>query len=299
MSKIIVLLSTFNGERYLRKQIESVLSQKNVDVYLLVRDDGSTDSTRTILQKYEEQGALSLILGENIGWRRSFMELVYAAPIADYYAFCDQDDIWLPEKLSTAVSALEALNKKERPILYGSNLFYYKDGKVEGKLNLNPNYSKQSSLVRTLTCGCTLVFNKELQLLLEQNRPKFIEAHDSWVFMTALYLGEIIYDPNAYILYRQHDYNQIGAKTSFLERLKRAINAFKHGRKQCKRRAAEEFLNVFNRYLSDEDKLIVSRFANYTKGIGFKIRLLLDNRYTMGKKSSDILLKLKILTNKI
>lgn len=300
MRQVAVLMSTYNGEKYLQEQIESVLTQKNVLVRLIVRDDGSTDSTRSILQKYERQGALTLILGKNIGWRQSFMELVYNAPTADYYAFCDQDDVWLPEKLYTAVSTMENVKEGGIPLLYGSNLFYYKNCKIEGKLKLNANYSKQSSLVRTLTCGCTLVFDGNLQKLLEQNRSGYVEAHDSWVFMTALYLGKVIYDPNAYILYRQHDNNQIGIKTSLQERFKRGLRTIKNiGKEQSKRMAAEEFLRVFKDHLNEEDKYYISKFSNYNKNIISKIKLLCDNRYSTGSLKSDIFLKLKIMTNTI
>lgn len=299
--KVCVLLSTYNGAEYLEEQLDSILAQTGVEVDILVRDDGSTDSTKEILQRYQDRGALNVIWGENIGWRDSFMELVYNAPASDYYAFCDQDDIWLPEKLNVAVDALE--NKKREadiPLLYGSNLFCYRDGKIEGTLNLNANFTKQSSLLRALTCGCTLVYNKALFDLLRQNRPKYVEAHDSWVFMVAMYLGGVIYDPNAYILYRQHGSNQIGANLSILERIKRGCRTIKKiGKEQSKSKAAKEFLCVFNAYLSETDKLIISKFANYNTGLIPKFKLLLDSRFSIGGGISELFLKLKILTNTI
>lgn len=300
MKTVSVLMSTYNGEKYLKEQIESVLSQVGVKVNLIVRDDGSTDTTREILLKYQKQGKLDVCFANNIGWRMSFMELVYNAPRTDYYAFCDQDDIWLPEKLSVAVSQIEAQSDLSIPILYGSNLFYYSKGKNEGMLRLNPNFTKQTSLLRAMTCGCTLVFNDALCSLLKDYRPKFVEAHDTWIFMTAIYFGKVIFDPNAHILYRQHDNNQVGAKNSFVDRISRGIKTLKRlGKEQNKRKSAEEFLRVYDNILSTTDKEIISKFSNYDKDFLSHLRLLFDNRYSLGNSLSDFFLKLKILTNTI
>ena len=297
MKNVLVLMSTYNGERYIQEQIDSVLAQQGVNARILVRDDGSTDSTIDILRKFQAQGKLDLICGENIGWRKSFMELIYVAPRSDYYAFCDQDDIWLPEKLSVAINALQK-EDNSIPLMYGSNLWYYKNGQKEGLLRLNPNFSKQTCLVRALTCGCTLVFNEQLLNLLKHNRPNYIEAHDSLVFMVAMYFGKVIYDSNAYVLYRQHEDNQIGANKTQSYRFKRFWSSiFKIQKERSKSTAAQEFLRVFNDSLTENDKLIVFKFANYNTGFVAKMRLLIDGRYSVGGGLSELSLKLKILTS--
>lgn len=91
--KVIVLMSTYNGERHLVEQIESILNQEGVDVRLMIRDDGSNDKTVEIARKYTDD----VVVGDNIGFRYSFLELIKNAPEAEYYALADQDDIWLPE----------------------------------------------------------------------------------------------------------------------------------------------------------------------------------------------------------
>ena len=127
---IYILLSTYNGEHYLNEQIESLVRQVDVNYKILVRDDGSKDSTHVILNKWQQLGFLTWYRGENIGFAESFMDLVQKAPKADYYAFCDQDDIWLPNKLKAAVEKLELL--KSGPQLYCSNLFIYRNGYPKG-----------------------------------------------------------------------------------------------------------------------------------------------------------------------
>ena len=119
--KTCILLSTFNGEKYLEEQLDSLKSQTFKDVFVLARDDGSSDSTKEILLRNESE-TFKWYSGENVGAARSFMLLNNDAPEADYYAYCDQDDYWFPEKLEAAVNILEKSNNKLK--LYYSNDFH-------------------------------------------------------------------------------------------------------------------------------------------------------------------------------
>ena len=101
--KIAVLMSAYNGEKYISQQIDSVLTQTYPEVELYVRDDGSTDQTCRILEQYESEGKLHLLKGQNKGFARSFFLLLRKAPEAEYYAWCDQDDVWRSEKLERAI----------------------------------------------------------------------------------------------------------------------------------------------------------------------------------------------------
>ena len=123
--RISVCMATYNGEKYVEEQIKSILNQTSVNVTLLIRDDGSKDRTRTILQKYAENNSnIDLRLEQNIGCCRSFYRLAKIArdeyPDYDYFAFADQDDVWDSDKLETAVSMTSHLDK-DKPFLYGSN----------------------------------------------------------------------------------------------------------------------------------------------------------------------------------
>lgn len=122
--KVIILLSTYNGEKYIEQQINSLLKQtyKNINIY--VRDDGSKDGTLEILKKYEEKGEIFLIQGKNIGFINSFMELLKKVEKADYYSFCDQDDVWNEDKIERAVRALEK-EDNDKILLYASNYEFY------------------------------------------------------------------------------------------------------------------------------------------------------------------------------
>ena len=117
MYKVAVLLSTYNGSKYIKEQIDSILSQEGVNIDIYIRDDGSTDETVNIIYEYKSNN-IFLTEGKNIGVGNSFMELLYSVPeIYDYYAFADQDDIWSEKKTRIAIEVLQK-NKKH---LYASN----------------------------------------------------------------------------------------------------------------------------------------------------------------------------------
>lgn len=216
--KVAVLMSSYNGEKYLREQIDSILKQKKVCVDLYVRDDGSSDGTKDILCGYGE--TIRVCYGKNMGVGRSFMQLVYKVPgDYDYYAFSDQDDIWLPQKLQRAIEFLEA-EIEHMPVLYVSNqiLVNAKGEKIGSRYEQKPNTDYKQILCQNKVSGCTMVWNRNLQKLLqeEKRRPsrELLEnrIHDVWVAMAAAVMGKIVYDPEGYIYYRQHEKNVVGVR---------------------------------------------------------------------------------------
>ena len=130
LPQVCVLMSTYNGENYIVEQINSILKQINVTVELIIRDDGSSDNTSSIIRKFEnDYSNILFIQGENVGVGRSFMELLKYAPESDYYSFADQDDVWLEDKLCRAVNMIKELENEGvdncrhqiLPVLYSSN----------------------------------------------------------------------------------------------------------------------------------------------------------------------------------
>ena len=117
--KVQILMSTYNGEEFVREQLDSILAQSYPDVDILIRDDGSQDDTFVILKEYEERHSnIRAYQGENIGVNKSFFELLRKSnQEAAYIGFCDQDDYWLPEKIEKAAEQLERL---DGPALYCS-----------------------------------------------------------------------------------------------------------------------------------------------------------------------------------
>ena len=160
MKTVCVLLSTYNGEKYLREQIESLLSQIGVKIIIVARDDGSHDDTISILAEYEKKITyFHYLVGENVGPAQSFFMLMQQAPKADYYAFCDQDDVWDKDKLIIAVDMLE----KESPVT--PNMYYSNLRIVDQNLTFyrfsheKPHIQKDRYCVLTenMATGCTYV----------------------------------------------------------------------------------------------------------------------------------------------
>ena len=293
--KVCVLLSSYNGEKYIEEQLESIVAQEDVEVDILVRDDGSTDRTCEILDRWQERGQLRWYKERNLGFALSFIDLVLHAPESDYYAFCDQDDIWLPDKLKRAACKLEEIDNPVK--LYCSNVYYYKDGQTFGAIHTAiPYYDKYTCLLRNIAPGCSMVFSKELKNLIVSAPPREIIAHDFWIFQLAVLMGEVVYDFEPSMLYRQHENNQIGQKTSrkdiWMRRLKNLCSvSHRHDREE----QAKELLSCHSSDFTEEVNVVVTMIADYRHSVRNKARLLFDNRYSMGTLKADLYLKLRIL----
>ena len=231
--KVAVILSTYNGERFLREQLDSIINQTGVEVDLFVRDDGSADGTKDILTEYaQKNGNIHLDFAENVGVGNSFMNALYSVPDTyDYYAFADQDDIWQNDKLYNAAVMIEESNA----YLYASNQectdkdmnslgLRYSD---DDKINLLPFEIMQNNML----AGCTMVMSKEfVGILKDENRrptPHILRLrmHDVWVAFVAALYGKLVYDKRSFIKYRQHESNVVGAKSKGkLYNLKTRIN---------------------------------------------------------------------------
>ena len=184
-------MSTYNGERYIREQIDSVLAQREVDVSLLIRDDGSCDDTVKIINDYiRKHRNIYLEEGVNCKSAKSFMELLRIAYSSyttyDYYAFCDQDDIWKPEKLIEAVKVL--YNKaSSKPMLYiGSYQMVDSDLNEIDTQQKKTSINLPSAIVSNAATGCTMVFNKTLLEKVVSKSPDYIIMHDYWVYLVCL-----------------------------------------------------------------------------------------------------------------
>lgn len=205
--RVGVLMSTYNGERYLREQIESIAAQEAVDIVLFVRDDGSRDKTGELLSELSQKpyGCIStwkVEMGNNLGFLGSFEELLSGAMGCEFYAFSDQDDYWFPEKLRIAVWALNATNAS----LYASTVEIADE-------NLNPigrnefpglSYSIPAEIIRHRLPGHNMVWTDSLQQQLRGFGPLPCWSHDQHVVVAGLLSGgELVFDRASYVLHRR------------------------------------------------------------------------------------------------
>lgn len=290
MQKVIVMMSTYNGQRYVRSQIESILNQIDVDVKLIVRDDGSTDGTIDILREYENKDQLTWYSGDNLKPAKSFMDLVQKVPITtDYYAFSDQDDYWLPNKLITAIELISKYPSIEPTLYYGKPRLV--DCELKSIQQVPTTYVSKTlkqSIVSSGCTGCTMCFNKALLLQLKSVEYTSHLMHDNWIHKVCAALdGNLIFDENQYILYRQHDNNVIGANNSFANRLRSHIKTLFFN--QCYRsKAICDLVMAYGDRMSKENLYICNSIVNYHKGFN-RFKVVRDPGFRLGDKRLDIL----------
>ena len=228
--RVAVLLSTYNGEAFLEAQLASLAAQEGVEVEVFARDDGSSDATREILARHADRwpALAALPKGPNLGPAMSFLDLLATAPDGfDRYAFCDQDDVWLPDKLSRASRRLAEV-PDGRPALYCSRVMC-----VDDELRpLGPGPVKDDGrfehlLYENIAFGVTVVMNAPAARWVRSRPPaSSVIMHDWWCALTTSAFGEVIYDPEPGVLYRQHGGNEIGQASAPLAELGRQARMF-------------------------------------------------------------------------
>jgi len=230
LPRVAVLLSTYNGARYLAAQLDSLASQELVSVELFVRDDGSTDNSIDILRSYAPRWPrlANVSSSANIRPAASFMELVRTTPSDfDYYAFCDQDDVWLPNKM---VYALEMLGNCDEisPRLYCS-LATCVDEELNplGSLSFRGKGDFEHIMFASIVLGATVVMNKSAAKLVRSRTPgRAVIMHDWWCALVVSAFGSIVADPRLTMLYRQHQANVLGGAPGRLAGLLVQMKAF-------------------------------------------------------------------------
>lgn len=300
MKEVQVLLSSYNGEKYIREQIDSILAQNDVAVKLLVRDDGSSDGTVNVLNQYKEaHDNIRVILGENLGVIGSFFKLIEEAEEADYTAFADQDDVWLPGKLFRAVSALKE-QQTEEPLVYCSAKQLVDEQLHPLPAGIQYNSVKPvfgNALVENMCTGCTCVINKEMLRLLKGRIPEFTVMHDFWIYLVGSCFGRVIYDEESHILYRQHKGNELGAASSQWENYRRRIKNFKKHRGQLTRQAGE-LLKLYGKELSGDNKkltanrILAEELVQAKKDRKIRRKLVREGKVFRQRKSDDGIMKI-------
>ncbi len=231
---VAILLCTYNGARFLTAQLESIASQDHTNWFVVVSDDGSTDQTCEILRKFQVEwpsGKLLIRNGPKNGFCQNFLSLACDSGIkADYYAFCDQDDVWLPTKLTLALNNIVKNQEGNQAYLYCGRTTY-----VDEKLRItgtSPLFSFprtfRNALIQSIAGGNTMVFNQKTKEYLEQAGQVNHSSHDWWLYQLVTGVGGVVfYDSKSQVLYRQHKNALVGGSSSILARLDRISMVFK------------------------------------------------------------------------
>lgn len=295
--RVIVLLSTYNGEKYLEEQLDSIFHQTYSNLEIIVRDDGSIDHTVNILQKYKNSGKITYIKGENIGFIESFFDLLKKAPLADYYAFCDQDDMWEKEKIEKAVMQLQKEKYIDIPIMYYSNYdLYTEDMKWMAHPKIRNKSSFSNSLVECVNLGMTTVINGQTRKrIIEKENPNHSLGHDWSIYMICSAFGRVIYDDQVQVKHRVHSLNTSLCGESFAKRLIRRISTFRRNDHfQKLQKQIQEFQTMYGHELEKAKKEWIMLFCKpFTLSKQFK-KLTYPKRL-MNKWDEEIILRIAFL----
>ena len=296
--KIIILMSTYNGEKYVCEQIESLLNQKIKNIKILIRDDGSTDDTCKILNGYQKKyNNINVIYGNNIGVAESFKKLLEYDIDGDYFAFCDQDDVWREDKLENAINSIKKYDSV--PAYYYSEVTAVTEELNElFKSNYTGIDTVGSSYNTTPAIGCTVVFNKKLKDIIKNKRlPQDIVMHDLYLYRVCLAIGgKIIHDKNSYIYYRQHESNVVGITNSNIKKMKVYSKYNK-----TRRKMAKDILEIYDKEISQENYQIIKKIACFNDKLSFfeKLKIIFDKNYNSKKIKSNLKFFYDIIFNNI
>ncbi len=231
---VAILMGTMNGARFLPEQLDSIAAQTHQNWILIASDDGSTDDTLRILKAYQAKwpaGKLIIKEGPKQGFCVNFLSMACDPDIkADYYAFCDQDDVWLATKLSVAMQNISENQGENIPYVYCGRTSYV-DEKLK-KIGCSPLFTFprtfRNALIQSIAGGNTMVFNQSTKNALEKVGKVQHPSHDWWLYQLVTGVGGIVfYDQTPQVLYRQHRNALVGGNHSFLARVERISMVFK------------------------------------------------------------------------
>ena len=280
---ISILLATYNGQKFIAEQLDSLINQTFQDFIIYIKDDDSDDGTRDIIHRYVRlyPQKIRLLNQESPSGsaKANFMRLLSDSTImSDYYMLCDQDDVWFPDKIQKSLDAIRKLEQthgKETPLLVHTDLKVVNEHlesicvsfvKYQG---LKPKKKKLPHLlIQNNITGCTTLFNASLRNISSLVNVEQIIMHDWWLGLAAAAFGYISFINDQTIFYRQHPKNQIGAK-SFLD-IKYIIKQVKQKMiNQSKYRQtsaqAKAFQNVFHDKLSLVQQEILTNYIKLTE----------------------------------
>ena len=263
--RVNILLSAYNGEAYIKDQIESLVRQDYPNLGIYVRDDGSTDRTPAILKQckrdFGKERDIHIFRGKNLGYGPSFLGLLKRCGQADYWAFCDQDDVWMPGKITRAVAWMESQEDRDKtPLLYHS-AFYETDEKLAVRGIYLPedreDYSFQKAVTECMHMGFSSLINARLRDLALKGRIRRIVSHDWWVELIVMAFGRAVFDPEPASYHRR-----LLASQSSAAMTARVRWFFKAMRSEPEiRNLAREFMGTFGQDMTEDDRKLLSLFV--------------------------------------
>jgi glycosyltransferase involved in cell wall biosynthesis len=278
---LAILMCTLNGEDFLEDQLDSIETQDYKNWTLYVNDDGSKDKTLEILKTYQKKwGSKKLIIrrGPQKGFCQNFLQMINDKKItADLYFLSDQDDVWMPNKLSHTIKKISKLDAS-KPYLYCARTTYVSsDAKKilgESDLFLKPP-SFKNALIQSIAGGNTMAFNNHLKKVAQKYPRVNVVSHDWWLYiMNELVGGKTFYDSESTILYRQHSRSLIGANVGLIAKLKRLRMLLNGTYRTYNTKHMEVFNRLYFKGISKNIELIDQFYILRDKPLKFRYKII-------------------------
>ena len=294
--KVAVVMSTYNGEKYIKEQLDSIINQTYNNIDIVIRDDGSKDNTVKIIESYQKKYAnIKLVTGKNLGFIKSFFELLRLVE-ADYYAYADQDDVWMSNKIELAVEELNKLDDSKPNLAFGNSDYYDENMKLISEGEKNRKYSFRMALFSCVTQGMTMTINKKARDMIVKNPPKTCFFHDWWTYLICIGMGNIVYSNVTVVKYRRMKTNATvegqGYFRLFIWRIKNLL--MNDGIKDIKRQMIN-FKKTYYNNLSDENKKELDLFSNEKYNFFRALKKVFYSKKLRSRAIDDIMLRVLFL----
>jgi glycosyltransferase involved in cell wall biosynthesis len=289
MDMVSIVMTTYNGEKYLEEQINSIISSTYQDFELHIVDDGSQDATMKILERYKQQYPEKIYISQNktnLGVTSNFLNAI-SKTTSEYVMLCDQDDVWRKDKIARTlkrVKQMEIQFGKDLPIAVFTDAYvvdnklnimhesFFASGRLNPRLIDLPHLLMENKLI-----GCTVMVNGAVRRILQSSPlPKRARFHDGWLGLIAASFGKIGFIKEPTLFYRQHDANVVGNR-DFLSYI---LSRFSNPRKQkevlhAQYLQAEEFAELYNDLLDSKKLELIIRFSKLHKENFIRRRIML------------------------
>jgi glycosyltransferase involved in cell wall biosynthesis len=299
--KIAIFMSTYNGERFILDQLDSILNQTYVDWTLHISDDRSTDKTLEIVNSWIEknsfQGKVKIYCGPKLGFANNFLSLTVNQEIeADLFFWADQDDIWLADKIERTIGFFQDKDPAS-PILYcGRTILVDADNVQYGLSPLQNKFppSFGNALVQSLAGGNTMAFNAKARELIGLAFKSDIPSHDWWAYLIVIGNGgTVFYDPKPTIRYRQHGHNMIGSNLTLKAKFQRFI-ILANGFYKARMDKNIKVLLANKRFLSDSNSMILNKFLELRKSKNIFKKILALNNLKIRRQHTSLTIALTV-----
>ncbi len=268
--KVNILLATYNGEKFIKKQLQSISEQSYENISVYIRDDGSSDNTLYIIKDFIDNNKTKKTFkiiennGINLKCPASFYEITKNCETADYYSWCDQDDLWYPDKIKCAIEKLEQENSEQVLVYYSACDYQDEFGNVIRKSPEQPqNIKLNNILYYTPGSGFTMLFNEKARQELILNVNLGSELHDRWLLRGGVCFGKVLYEKKSTAAHIRHSQAVTAEDSTNTNLIKHIIkNEILGDILKKQKNDLKYFYNIYIDELSTDDKKCIELFCS-------------------------------------